>query len=73
MTKVEINDEILGKIDEIAELWKRSRDEIISDALRDFISENLETTWKEKSSLKKKRAALWEGKIPESEFKPEMK
>ena len=71
MTEVEIDDEILSKIDEIGKRLETSRDDIISGALRDFINENLETTWKEKGSLKKKKGPQWKGAIPVREYKSE--
>ena len=69
--EVEIEDEILHGVDELAKSWERPREEIISDALRDFVSEHYDTTWKEKGSLKKKKGPSYPGKIPESEYKPE--
>jgi len=69
MTNVDIDDAILEKIDKVAGLRGVSRDDIISEALRDF----LETIWKEKGSLKKRKGEPWNGAIPPSEYKPKEK
>ena len=59
------------KFEEIAKRRELSPDQIISEALSNYLAENYDTTWKEKHTLKKEKGTRSSGKIPETEYKPQ--
>jgi len=67
---IQVSAKLMKKIEEIAKNMEIAPDQVIENALSSYIAENLETTWKEKLSLKKKKGVPWSSKIPETEYDP---
>lgn len=69
MAKVDIDDKILEDIDRIAKRDQKTKEEIISDVLKDYVYKDY-GIWKEKRSRLKNRGTEYSGKIPETEYNP---
>lgn len=70
LSGIQINAKAMRKIMELARSMKITPQQVVDNALSDYFAEHLDTTWKEKLSLKKKKGVPWSGKIPETEYDP---